>query len=89
MTSTVSREANSWQEIGEPECTAVFEELIREQLISLNFGNYHPNPHIKAFPARSAQSSVWPLGDLRNGRGPEHYSHKRVADSWPQESQKL
>jgi hypothetical protein len=44
---------------GEPaECIADVEDLIREELISLNFGNYHPNPHIKAFPPRSADEQI-------------------------------
>lgn len=34
------------------------EALIREGLISLNFGNRHPNPHIKALPPPSAEQQI-------------------------------
>src|ERR1700728_3948535 len=36
----------------------IIEELIREGLVSLNFGNHHPNPHIKAFRARPADEQI-------------------------------
>jgi hypothetical protein len=45
-------------EIEQAECLATVEELVREQLISLNFGNYHSNPHIKAFPARPVDEQI-------------------------------
>jgi hypothetical protein len=49
--------------VGEDECRPIVEELIGEELLSLNFGNYHPNPHIKAFPARPADEQVAMLRD--------------------------
>ncbi len=40
------------------ECLPILEELIREGLVSLNFGNHHPNPHIKAFRAQPANEQI-------------------------------
>jgi hypothetical protein len=45
-------------EVGEAESTAAVEQLVSEGLISLNFGNYHPNPHMKVFPARSPDEQI-------------------------------
>lgn len=44
--------------VGEGEYRPIVEDLIREEFLSLNFGNYHPNPYIKAFPARPADEQV-------------------------------
>lgn len=59
------------------------ESLIREQLISLNFGIYHPNPHIKALPPQSPEEQVAMMHE-RGMRGaciyPERAHLVRVVD---------
>lgn len=39
-------------------CVLLVEDLVRERLLSLNFGNHHPNPHIKAFRARPVEEQI-------------------------------
>ena len=36
-------------------CLAEISELVQDRLLSLNFGDIHPNPHIKAFPPESPE----------------------------------
>jgi hypothetical protein len=45
-------------EFEEGEVLQVIETLVRENQISLNFGNFHPNPHIKALRARPAEEQI-------------------------------
>lgn len=39
-------------------------ELVSDELISLNFATYHPNPHIKAFPAEPVADQLQKLAEL-------------------------
>jgi hypothetical protein len=45
------------EEMGEG-CLPVVEDMVCEGLLSLNFGNYHSNPHIKAFRARPVEEQI-------------------------------
>lgn len=36
----------------------ILKELINDELMSLNFGDYHPNPHIKALPPHPIEVQI-------------------------------
>jgi hypothetical protein len=45
---------------------ALLVPLIEEELISANFGTYHPNPYVKAFPADPVADQLDRLADLED-----------------------
>jgi hypothetical protein len=68
------------------ECPPIVEALIREELLSLNFGIYHPNPHIKAFRARPADEQIATLRERGLDAAciyPERRHLERVVDQAP------
>lgn len=70
------------EQFGE-ECRPILEGLIREGLLSLNFGNYHSNPHIKAFRARPVDEQIATLRERGLGAAciyPERVHLEHVVD---------
>ena len=44
--------------VARPELDTMISELVTDDLVSLNFGSPHPNPHIKAFPPEAAEKQL-------------------------------
>jgi hypothetical protein len=52
--------------VSEQDCLAEISELVRNQLLSINFGDVHPNPHIKAFPPEAPEVQLEKLARVKN-----------------------
>jgi hypothetical protein len=53
--------------VSDGEAKKLLEELIRTDQVTVEFGNYHPNPHIKAFESLSSQAQLKLLSELEFG----------------------